>query len=195
MWLWLSTIYCNIIYTKGFNEKINTLYMVYCSNKLPSILVAIVLLATMAIFTQAIYSPILAIAQENGEPDIPQAICIYKDQEYSLTPHIFNDGEKSSRIAFPQLPDDYAPQITIQQGEELTMEFRGDKQPAEIQAVLVDYDADITETYPLKKVDANKFEMTQTGIKTLEVIATFPDDEHISYTMLVDVKGEGENNY
>jgi hypothetical protein len=37
--------------------------------------------------------------------------------------------------------------------------------------------------------------MTQTGIKTLEVIATFPDDEHISYTMLVDVKGEGENNY
>jgi hypothetical protein len=195
MWLWLSTIYCNIIYTKGFNEKNNTLYMVYCSNKLPSILVAIVLLATMAIFTQAIYSPILAIAQENGEPDIPQAICIYKDQEYSLTPHIFNDGEKSSRIAFPQLPDDYAPQITIQQGEELTMEFRGDKQPAEIQAVLVDYDADITETYPLKKVDANKFEMTQTGIKTLEVIATFPDDEHISYTMLVDVKGEGENNY
>jgi hypothetical protein len=195
MWLWLSTIYCNIIYTKGFNEKNNTLYMVYCSNKLTSILVAIVLLATMAIFTQAIYSPILAIAQENGEPDIPQAICIYKDQEYSLTPHIFNDGEKSSRIAFPQLPDDYAPQITIQQGEELTMEFRGDKQPAEIQAVLVDYDADITETYPLKKVDANKFEMTQTGIKTLEVIATFPDDEHISYTMLVDVKGEGENNY
>jgi hypothetical protein len=146
--------------------------MVYCSNKLPSILVAIVLLATMAIFTQAIYSPILAIAQENGEPDIPQAICIYKDQEYSLTPHIFNDGEKSSRIAFPQLPDDYAPQMTIQQGEELTMEFGGDKQ-----------------------VDANKFEMTQTGIKTLEVIATFPDDEHISYTMLVDVKGEGENNY
>jgi hypothetical protein len=171
--------------------------MVYCSNKLPSILVAIVLLATMAIFTQAIYSPILAIAQEeeNVEPDIPQAICIYKDQEYSLTPHIFNDGEKSSRIAFPQLPDDYAPQMTIQQGEELTMEFGGDKQPAEIQAVLVDYDADITETYPLKKVDANKFEMTQTGIKTLEVIATFPDDEHISYTMLVDVKGEGENNY
>ena len=127
MWLWLSTIYCNIIYTKGFNEKNNTLYMVYCSNKLPSILVAIVLLVTMAIFTQAIYSPILAIAQEeeNGEPDIPQAICIYKDQEYSLTPHIFNDGEKSSRIAFPQLPDDYAPQMTIQQGEELTMEFGG----------------------------------------------------------------------
>ena len=171
--------------------------MVYCPNKLPSIFVTIVLLATMAIFTRAIYSPILAIAQEeeNGEPDIPQAICIYKDQEYFLTPHIFNDGEKSSRIAFPQLPDDYAPQMMIQQGDELTMKFEGDKQPAEIQAVLVDYDADVTETYPLKKIDTNKFEMTQTGIKTLEVIASFPNNEHISYTMLVDVKGEGENNY
>ena len=122
-------------------------------------------------------------------------ILVCKDHSNLIVRNLDNRKQKSSRIAFPQLPDDYAPQITIQQGEELTMEFRGDKQPAEIQAVLVDYDADITETYPLKKVDANKFEMTQTGIKTLEVIATFPDDEHISYTMLVDVKGEGENNY
>jgi hypothetical protein len=28
-------------------------------------------------------------------------------------------------------------------------------------------------------------------IKTLEVIASFPDNEHVSYTMLVDVKGVG----
>ena len=57
------------------------------------------------------------------------------------------------------------------------------------------HDADITETYQLKKIDDNKFEITQSGIKTLEVIASFPDNEHVSYTMLVDVKGVGENNY
>jgi hypothetical protein len=85
--------------------------------------------------------------------------------------------------------------MTIQQGEQLTMDFDGDKEPTEIQALLVDYDADITETYPLKKIGDNQFEVTQTGIKTLEVIASFPDNEHISYTMLVDVRGEGENNY
>jgi hypothetical protein len=54
------------------------------------------------------------------------------------------------------------------------------------------HDADITEIYQLKKIDDNKFEITQSGIKTLEVIASFPDKEHLSYTMLVDV---GENNY
>jgi hypothetical protein len=57
------------------------------------------------------------------------------------------------------------------------------------------HDADITETYQLKKIDDNKFEITQSGIKTLEVIASFPDNEYVSYTMLVDVKGVGENNY
>lgn len=166
------------------------------SNNRPLIIIAIALSLTTAIFTQAFYSPIQTIAQEEvGQLDIPQAICIYKDKEYSLTPHIFNDGERSSRINFPRLPDDYAPQMTIQQGEELTMEFDGDKQPTEIEALFVDYDADITETYPLMRIDDNKFEITQPGIKTLEVIASFPSNEHISYTMLVDVKDKDENNY
>jgi hypothetical protein len=170
--------------------------MRYNSNKLPIIAIALVLSSTPGIFSQA-FSPIQTTAQEedNQEPDIPQAMCIFKDQEYSLTPHIFNDGERSSRITFPQLPDNYAPQMTVQLGEELTMEFDGDKQPNEIQALLVDYDADITETYPLKKMDDNIFEITQPGIKTLEVIASFPDGEHISYTTLVDVKEDGESNY
>jgi hypothetical protein len=170
--------------------------MVDCSNKLPPILVEIIALSIAAIFTQVVLSPIPTLAQEeNEEPSIPQATCIYKDHVYPLTPHIFNDGEKSSRIAFPHLPDDYLPEMTIVQGEQLTMEFDGNKQPTEIQALLVDYDADITETYPLKKIDDNRFEITQSGIKTLEVIGSFPDNEHVSYTMLVDVKRVGENNY
>jgi hypothetical protein len=37
--------------------------------------------------------------------------------------------------------------MTIVQGEQLTMEFDGIKQPTETQALLVDYDADITETH------------------------------------------------
>ena len=91
-----------------------------CSNKLTLILVALVLSSVAAMYTLVVYSPIQIIAQEEGgEPSIPQAMCIYKDQEYSLTPHIFNDGEKSTRIAFPHLPDDYVPEMTIMQGEQL----------------------------------------------------------------------------
>ena len=67
------------------------------------------------------------------------------------------------------------------------MEFDGEN-PTEVQALLVDYDADIVETYPLEKVDENTFEAKETGVKTLEVIATFPDGQHISYTTLIDVQ-------
>jgi hypothetical protein len=88
---------------------------------------------------------------------------------------------------FPDLPDDYVPQMIVKKGDELTMEF-DDKKPVEIRALLVDYDADITETHPLEKVDENTFGATETGIKTLEVIATFPGNERISYTTLIDVK-------
>jgi hypothetical protein len=142
----------------------------------------------MTIAAYTLQSPMEATGQEDiEEPKIPQATCNYAGQKYYLTPHIFNDGEKSSRIDFPDLPDDNMPKMLVKEGEELTMEFDG-KNPTEVQALLVDYDADITETYPLEKVDENTFEAKETGIKTLEVIATFPDDQHVSYTTLIDVQ-------
>ena len=49
---------------------------------------------------------------------------------------------------------------------------------------------DITERHPLEKVDENTFEATETGIKTLEIIATFPSNERISYTTLIDVRDD-----
>ena len=108
--------------------------VVDCSNKLRSILVAIFVSSITAILTQVVYSPIQTVGQEEDrEPIIPRATCIYKDHEYPLTPHIFNDGEKSFRIAFPHLPDNYLPEMTMVQGEKLTMEFDGNKQPTEIQ--------------------------------------------------------------
>jgi hypothetical protein len=156
--------------------------MANCRNNV-LILTAMGLVAT--IFTQAVYYPVQA-QEEQEEQDIPKVMSIYNDKEYSLTPHIFSDGEKSITINFPDLPDDNAPQMIIEKGQTLTMEF--DKEPTQVDAFLVDYEADVTETSPLKKIDENKFEVTQTGIKTLEVIGTFPDNQRISYTTLIDVK-------
>jgi hypothetical protein len=143
-------------------------------------------LSTTIMFTQVMYNPVQA-QEEQEEQDIPKVMCIYNDKEYYLTPHIFSDDEKSITINFPDLSDDNAPQMIIEKGQTLTMEF--DKEPTQVDALLVDYEADVTETSPLKKIDENKFEVTQRGIKTLEVIGTFPDNQRISYTTLIDVKG------
>jgi hypothetical protein len=43
---------------------------------------------------------------------------------------------------FLYLPKDHVPQMIVKKGDEITMEFN-DKKPVEIQALLVDYDADI----------------------------------------------------
>lgn len=128
-------------------------------------------------------SPAYAIQEQS----IPLASCIYNGQEYPMNAHIASEDQKLSRIDFPELPDNYQHQMIVEQGKTVTIEFDGDK-PSEINAFLVDYDADITETYPLKKVSEDTFELTQAGIKTLEVIASFSDDTQISYTLLVDVK-------
>jgi hypothetical protein len=150
----------------------------------------VILTVTITITTNGLYNFGLALGQQNyGEPEIPQATCLYSDQKYYLTPHIYNDGEKSSTIDFPDLPDDHTPEMIVKAGDELTMEFDG-KKPINVEALLVDYDADITETYPLEKIDENTFKATEAGIKTLEVIATFPGNEHVSYTTLVDVEDE-----
>jgi hypothetical protein len=154
------------------------------------IVTVLIFAATITVATHVLYSPGQALAQEDsGESEIPQATCNYAGQKYYLTPHIYKFGEKSTRIDFPDLPDDYMPKMIVKAGEELTMEF-DDTEPIEIQAFLVDYDADITETYPLEKIDENTFAASETGIRTLEVIATFADNEHVSYTTLIDVKGD-----
>ena len=155
-----------------------------------TIVSVVILTVTITIATNALYSFGLALGQQDyGEPEIPQATCLYSDQKYYLTPHIYNDGEKSSTIDFPDLPDDHMPEMIVKAGDELTMEFDG-KKPINVEALLVDYDADVTETYPLEKIDENTFRATDAGIKTLEVIATFSGNEHVSYTTLVDVEDE-----
>ena len=45
--------------------------------------------------------------------------CVFtRTRNILLLRTFINDGEKSSRIAFPHLPDDYAPEMTIVQGEQ-----------------------------------------------------------------------------
>lgn len=156
--------------------------MAYYSNKK---LILVVMALSATILTQIIYHPAKAIEEEG--PEIPEAKCIYGDHEYYMTPYtISTKGQNSKLIEFPELPDDYQPQMLMEEGKTVTMEF--DQEPNQIESFLVDYEADDTTVYPLKKVDENTFQITQTGIKTLEVHATFPDNQQISYTLLVDVK-------
>jgi hypothetical protein len=142
---------------------------------------AAAVMSTLGVTLQNI--PVQAIE----EHDIPKVKCIYNGQEDLMNAQIINDEQELSRLDFPDLPDNRRHLLEMEEGETVTFEFE-DEKPSEITAFLVDYDADVTEIYPLKKINDNIFEVTQTGIKTLEAVATFEDDTQVSYTLLVDVK-------
>jgi hypothetical protein len=72
------------------------------------------------------------------EQNIPLAKCIYDGQEYFMKAHIVND------LNFPNSPDNNVPQMIVEKGKTLTIEFDGDK-PIKLNALVVDYDADILE--------------------------------------------------
>lgn len=125
--------------------------------------------------------------QATEKHEIPLAACVYDGHEYPMDAHIVNEEQTLNRMDFPNLPDNYEPQMIVQKGNTVTIEFKEDK-PSELNAYLVDYDADVTEAYPLKKINEDTFELARTGIKTLEVVAAFSNDMQVSYTLLVDVK-------
>jgi hypothetical protein len=147
------------------------------------------------LLTGAICSALLTIAlntayadipeKRSGSTEIPVAYCIYDGKEYKMKPYIYNKDHQRDTISYPDLPDRISPQMLIQRGETVTMKF--DEKPKHVTAYLIDYDADKTETYSLKKKGHSTFIIEPTGIKTLEVHATFSDHRNISYTILADV--------
>jgi hypothetical protein len=111
---------------------------------------------------------------------------IYQGKEYStLTPYFMKDGQRSIELGFPKLPDNIQPEMTIEEGQTITMKFEGN--PSRVEAFLTDYDADNPVRYPLEKISKNTFRVTPDGIKTLEVQAAFPGNKQVFYSTLVDV--------
>jgi hypothetical protein len=83
------------------------------------------------------------------------------------------------------LPDNFEPEMTVEEGQTITMQF--EKNPTKVQAILGDYDADVPVRFPLEEVSKNTFKVTPEGIKTLEVRAAFPGNQQVFYSTLVDV--------
>jgi hypothetical protein len=94
--------------------------------------------------------------QQSMLDDAPKATCIYQGKKYStLTPFHLRDGQESVESGFPKLPDNMQPEMIVQEGRRVTMEF--EENPIRVEAFLADYDADIAVRYPLEKVRESTF--------------------------------------
>jgi hypothetical protein len=141
----------------------------------------------LALLTITLNTTYASVPEKRSDSvEIPVAYCIYDGKEYKMKPYIYNDKDhQRDIIGYPDLPDRISPQMLIQSGETVTMKF--DEKPKHVTGYLIDYDADKTETNSLKKRGHGTFIIEPTGIRTLEVHASFSDHRNVSYTILADV--------
>lgn len=128
---------------------------------------------------------IRGVEQQQMLNNIPKVTCIYEDKAYYMAPFTLKDGQRTIELGFPEMPDNIEPQMTIDEGQTITMKY--EKSPTRTQAFLADYDADVPVKYPLKEASGNTFTITPEGTKTLVLNAMFPGNQQVSYSMLLDV--------
>jgi hypothetical protein len=127
------------------------------------------------------------LASVNPENNIPTVELSYQGRTYPMLPFVVVEGQDVKKLNFPQLPDDYQPVVKIPQGESFSLVF--DSQPRDTNALVIDYDADVTAVSPVNKLGTDSFSVSSvTGPHTLEIRAVYPDDRYVTYTLLVDIE-------
>lgn len=106
----------------------------------------------------------------------PSISLIYNGKKYdNLHPFIFYDGVSLNKIKLPTLPDTVGTALALKEGSKISFQF--DRNPKEVDAFVIDYDADINSVTPLKKISGNTFDVSGlSGKKNLEVHAVFAKD-------------------
>ena len=154
----------------------------------------IILIGLISISLSSTLGHVALAADPVKDPTVPSAKLVYANRTYEMLPFVVLEEDNLKKLNFPRLPDDYRPEVNFSSGSTFTVEFT--KKPREINAFVIDYDADTTEVNPLTKVGSNEFGFGKLyGLRTIEVRAIFEDDKYITYTCLADIQRSDEQKY
>jgi hypothetical protein len=128
------------------------------------------------------------------DPSLPSVKLAYANHTYDMLPFVVVNEDGVKKLNFPHLPDDYKPVVNISSNSSFSVEFT--KKPREVNAFLVDYDADTTEITPLTTLGKSEFGLGNLyGLRTIEVRAIFDDGRYITYTCLADIQRSDKQGY
>jgi hypothetical protein len=121
------------------------------------------------------------------DPSIPSVKLAYSNHTYDMLPFVVVTEDGVKKLNFPHLPDEYKPVVNISSNSSFSVEFT--KKPREVNAFLVDYDADTTEISPLTRLGKSEFGLGNLyGLRTVEVRAIFDDGRYVTYTCLANIQ-------
>ena len=118
----------------------------------------------------------------------PHAKLLYNNQSYDMSPFVSVSNGQLSKV---QLPIDgenvvQAIPIKIKQGD--TIGFKFSKKPLKVSVFAIDYEAQPSELYGLKKIGSNTFQVLgPQGTQNLEAQALFDNGHYVSYDLLAYV--------
>lgn len=128
------------------------------------------------------------------DPSLPSVKLAYANHTYDMLPFVVVNEDGVKKLNFPRLPDEYKPLVNISSDSSFAVEFT--KKPREVNAFLIDYDADTTEINPLTKLGEREFGFGNvSGLRTIEVRAIFDDGRYVTYTCLADVQKIDKHDY
>jgi hypothetical protein len=139
------------------------------------------------VHAKASHNNIHAQDLSNMAPEAPEAQLIVHGQKITMSPFVFIESGKLTKLGFPALPDSDS-HINVQEGSTISFEFT--KKPLKVDAYIVDYDGDMPSALPLKQISPHSFEIAKIpGIWNIEARVIFPDGKYTSYTALTNVLG------
>ena len=128
------------------------------------------------------------------DPSLPSVKLAYSNHTYEMLPFVVVTEDGVKKLNFPRLPEDYRPVVNISSNSSFSVEFT--KKPREVNAFLIDYDADTTEINPLTRLGKSEFGLGNLyGLRTIEVRAIFDDGRYVTYTCLADIQKTDERGY
>jgi hypothetical protein len=128
------------------------------------------------------------------DPSLPSVKLAYSNHTYDMLPFVVVTEDGVKKLNFPHLPDEYKPVVNISSNSSFSVEFT--KKPREVNAFLVDYDADTTEISPLTRLGKSEFGLGNLyGLRTIEVRAIFDDGKYVTYTCLADIQKPDIHGY
>lgn len=120
------------------------------------------------------------------ETVVPEVSVISDDTEISLEPFVKIINNEMTKLGFPDLPDNQAPEVKMDLSKPIKVNY-DDKNIKNVEVYVIDYDADINEMIPLERTEVNEFKFPSSlteGPKTLEIRILLDNDQKISYTVL-----------
>ena len=128
------------------------------------------------------------------DPSLPPVKLVYSNHTYDMLPFVVVTEDGVKKLNFPHLPDEYKPVVNISSNSSFSVEFT--KKPREVNAFLIDYDADTTEITPLTRLGKTEFGLGSLyGLRTVEVRAIFDDGRYVTYTCLANIQKPNVQGY